>query len=89
MIEGTAPAIVLQSFDSPNLSPLCLQYNALPARLTEQVGRGWVSQIFVRRRGGAVPSITDIYSLDGILRRLADFQVYKTGFPEDIISVQP
>ena len=42
-----------------------------------------------KTQGGAVPSITDIYSLDGILRRLADFQVYKTGFPEDIISVQP
>ena len=36
VIEGTAPAIVLQKFDSPNLSPLCLQYTALPAHLTEQ-----------------------------------------------------
>ena len=49
VIDGTAPAIVLQRCDSPNLSPLCLQYNQLPDRLTEQAGRGWVSHIFVRR----------------------------------------
>ena len=48
VIEGTAAAIVLQKFDSPNLSLLCLQYTALPAHLTEQAGRGWVSQFFVR-----------------------------------------
>ena len=29
MIEGTAPTIVLQKFDSPNLYPLCLQYTVL------------------------------------------------------------
>ena len=39
VIEGTAPGIVLQRCDSPNLSPLCL-HTALPARLTEQAGRG-------------------------------------------------
>ena len=40
VIEGTltVPAIVLQRFDSPNLSPLCLQYTPLPDRLTEQAG---------------------------------------------------
>ena len=38
--------IVLQRCDSPNLSPLCLQYTLLP---DWQAGRGWVSQIFVRR----------------------------------------
>ena len=48
VIEGIEPAIVLQKFDSPNLSPLRLQYTILPVRLTEQAGRGWVSQIFVR-----------------------------------------
>ena len=47
VIEGTASSIVLQRFDSPNLSPLCLQYTARPVRLPEQAGRGWVSQIFV------------------------------------------
>ena len=30
VMEGTAPAIVFQTFDSPNLSPLYLQYTALP-----------------------------------------------------------
>ena len=49
VMEGTAPAIVFQTFDSPNLSPLYLQYTALPDRLTEQAGRGWVNQMFVRR----------------------------------------
>ena len=33
VIEGTAPPFVFQTFNSPNLSPLCLQYTALPARL--------------------------------------------------------
>ena len=46
VIEGTTPAIVIQRFDSPNLSPFCLNYTALPTRLTEQAGRGCVSQIF-------------------------------------------
>ena len=46
---GQHPPFVFQTFYSPNLSPhFC---TALPARLTEQAGRGWESQIFVRRRG--------------------------------------
>ena len=49
MIEGTAPAIVIQRCGSPNLSPLCLQCTLLPDCLTEQAGRGWVSHIYVRR----------------------------------------
>ena len=36
VIEGTAPAIILQTFDSPNLSLLCVQYPALPDCLIEQ-----------------------------------------------------
>ena len=63
MIEGTAPAVVLQRFDSPNLSPLSLQYTTLPARLTEQARRGWVSQIFVRQWRVLFLLITDIYYL--------------------------
>ena len=49
VIEGTEPASVLQRYDSPNLSPFCLQYTQLPDSLTEQAGRGWVSHIFLRR----------------------------------------
>ena len=49
LVQGTAPSFGFQTFDSPNLSPLCLQYTLLPARLEDE--------------GGAVPSITDIYSL--------------------------
>ena len=46
--QWTAPAMLLQRIDSPNLSPPALsdgqaQYTA------DRVGRGWVSQIFVRR----------------------------------------
>ena len=38
--------------NSPNLSPLCLQYTALPACLAEQARSSWESQMFVRKRGG-------------------------------------
>ena len=51
--------------DSPNLSPLCLQYSTIPDCLTEQAGRGWVSHFFARRWPvHAVHSITNIYSLE-------------------------
>ena len=64
MIEGTALAIVLQTFDSPNLSLFCLQYAALPARLTEHTGRERLGESNVcKTMAGAVPSITDICSL--------------------------
>ena len=52
VIEGAAPPFVFQTFDSPNLSPLCLQYTALPACLAEQARSSWESQMFVRKRGG-------------------------------------
>ena len=57
-VEVTAPAIVLQRCDSPNLFPLCLQYTQLPDRLPEQAWRGWVSHIFVRR--WPVPSLLSL-----------------------------
>ena len=52
VIKGAAPPFVFQTFDSPNLSPLCLQYTALPACLAEQARSSWESQMFVRKRGG-------------------------------------
>ena len=48
VIEGTAPAIVLQRFDSPNLSPPALSDGQV-VYTADRVERGWVSQIFVRR----------------------------------------
>ena len=52
VIEGTAPAICLQIFDSPNLSPPALsdrQVVQVVQYTADRAGRGWVSQIFVRR----------------------------------------
>ena len=71
VIEGTAPAIVLQRFDSPNLSP------PLPACSVRRAG----SPVYCRQSRDrldesnicktmavAVPSITDIYSLGAMIQ---------------------
>ena len=65
MIEGTVPAIVLQRCDSPNLSPPALSavYTLLPDCPTEQAGRGVGESHPCQTMAGAVPSITNIYSL--------------------------
>ena len=47
LIEGTAPAIVLQRCDSPKLSPPALSDSQV-VEYTDRAGRGWVSHIFVR-----------------------------------------
>ena len=62
----------------PNLSLLCRQYTVLqlPDCLTEQAGGevGWAN---VRKtQGGAVPSITDIYSLLTPLCSVAEPDVF-------------
>ena len=49
VIEGTAPAIVLQRCDSPNLSLPVLSDGQVVDYTADRVGRGWVSHIFVRR----------------------------------------
>ena len=55
VIEGTAPPCVFQTFDSPNLSPLCLQYTPLPDCLTEQAG-GEVGKVnCLEKAGGCCP----------------------------------
>ena len=48
VIEGTAPTIVLQRFDSPNLSQPALSDRQVVQYTADRAGRGWVSQIFVR-----------------------------------------
>ena len=63
VIEGTSTAIVLQRFDSPNLSLPALSDGQVVQNTADRAGRGWVSQIFVRRWDVAVPSTSDIYSL--------------------------
>ena len=63
VIEGTAPVIVLRTFDSPNLSSLCLQHY-LPVWQSRRGEVGWVKCLEDEKtKGGAVPSITDIYPL--------------------------
>ena len=49
VIEGTAPAIVLQRFYSLNLFPPALSDGQVMQYTADRVGRGWVSQILVRR----------------------------------------
>ena len=49
VIEGTALAIVLQRFGSPNLSPPVLSGGQVVQSTADRAGRGWVIQIFVRR----------------------------------------
>ena len=60
MIEGTTPAIV---FDSPNLSTPALSDGQVVQYTADRAGRGWVSQMFVRRWDVVVPSTSDKYSL--------------------------
>ena len=65
LLERRAPPrFVFRGKQSPNLSPLCLQYAALPVRLyvycillSVQVERGWESPSYGRRRGGGGPSV--------------------------------
>ena len=59
VIEGTAPTIVLQRCDSPNLSMPALSVYCS----ADRAGRGWVSHILVRRWPVLFLSITNIYSL--------------------------
>ena len=68
MIEGTAPLCVFQTFARPTSPPACsvrqsgswsIQY----VLQTEQGEGGWAN--VWKTQGGALPSITDIYSLIG------------------------
>ena len=59
VIEGTAPAIVLQRFDLPNLSLPSLSDGQVVQYTADRAERGLVSQIFVRL-GGANPSIASL-----------------------------
>ena len=66
VIEGTAPAIVLQRFDSPNLSPLCLQYTYCTTCPSDRAGGEWLGQgetNLCKTMAGAVPSTSLIFIL--------------------------
>ena len=52
VIEGTAPAIVLQTFDSLNLSPPALSDGQVVQYTADRARRGWLRQMFERRWGG-------------------------------------
>ena len=57
VIEGTAPVIVLQRFDSPNLSPLYLRYTALYTCPSDRVGGKRLGESnLCKTMEGAVPS---------------------------------
>ena len=47
--QWTAPAMLLQRIDSPNLSPPALSDGQVVQYTADRVGRGWVSQIIVRQ----------------------------------------
>ena len=49
VIEGTAPAIVLQTFDSLNLSPPALSDGQVVQYTADRARRGWLRQMFARR----------------------------------------
>ena len=68
--NGQQPPIVLQKVNSHNLSPLCLQYTALPVRLyncpqsrRERLG----GLTFCKTVGVALRSTSDIYSLVSLI----------------------
>ena len=72
-VEKTAPAIVLQKFDSPNLSPLARSDRLVVEYTADRAGRGWASQIFVRRWpvlsvSVSLLSLHDMYVFFGLAR---------------------
>ena len=64
VIEGTAPAIVLQRCDLPNLSPPVLSDSQVVENTADcrQSGKRLGESHLCKTMAGAVPSITDIYS---------------------------
>ena len=71
VIEGTAPAIVLQTFESPNLSlPACSVRRAGSAAYCRQNKERLGESNVCKTMASAVPSIIDIYSLDLPLYKL-------------------
>ena len=69
VIEWTAPPCVFQTFAHPTSTCSVCSILQLPDCLTELAGGevGWAK--FWKTQGGAVPSITDIYSLTELGRR--------------------
>ena len=63
MIEGTAPAIVLQRGDSPNLSQPALSDSQVVRVYCRQSGERFSESHLCKTMAGAVPSIIDIYYL--------------------------
>ena len=81
VIEGTAPTIVLQRFDSPNLSPDCFVRRAGSAVYCRQSGKRLGESHLCKTMAGAVTSITNIYSLSCMLRfrfRFRSSSIFKT-----------
>ena len=68
-MEGTAPPCVFQTFAHPTSPYSVCRILQLPDCLTEQAGGevGWAN--VWKTQGGAVPSVTDIYSLVQTLDR--------------------
>ena len=61
--DSTAPAIVLQRFHSPNLSPLCLQIYCTSCPSERADGERLGESNFCKTMAAVVPSTIDIYSL--------------------------